>query len=96
MNKNYENWVKNSKQEHFIFYCEKEVFFYKKFCEMYNPTMYSLSMLGFCVFGHIFFNFHYYLLILLILYSYDLWDRRYLTNEIKQNMILRFRNYETN
>lgn len=65
---------------------ESESEFYKRFCEKWHPTI--LGYLFVFAFGIMYFDLFQFILFMFIAYCMELWDRRFITNEIKQDLIL--------
>jgi len=87
--KNYKYWQEIGQiKEHFILHTKDEVEFQKRFCNQYNPLNYIiiLFLTVFIPVNHV--PLWLYISIFIIINIYDTYDRRYLTNEIKQDLIL--------
>ena len=74
---NYKSWQDKGKYSEFD----------KRFCELWQPSIIGFL---FCFWiGLKFCNNFEFILIMFIPYCYDLWTRRYLTTDIKQDLILK-------
>lgn len=74
----YKNWVQMAEYDEF----------YKKFTEQYNPESFIVyGILGLMIISK-FFNAWGFIVYLIVSEAYDLWDRRYITTNIKQDLIL--------
>lgn len=63
-----------------------EAEFYKRFCKSWHPTI--VGYLFVFVFGIIYFDLFQFLLFMFLTYCTELWDRRFITADIKQDLIL--------
>lgn len=77
-NKNYKNWLMRAEQEEF----------YEKFTVHYKPIEKFWAIIFLFIFAHYCNNFE-LILMFIIWISYDLYERRFLTNDIKQDLILK-------
>lgn len=73
---NYKNWLERSQYDEF----------YNRFCEQYQPHIIGYIIM-FAI-GLKYCNTWGFIVCVLLPYFIDLWDRRYITNNIKQDMIL--------
>lgn len=71
---NYKNWQ------------ESESEFNKRFCEQWRPNI--LGYLFVFVVGLLYLNSFEFIIAIVFAYCMELWDRRFITNDIKQDMIL--------